>query len=1469
MKRILKIFILVTLFLIGLVYLLLQSTPVQNYIIQKITESLETKLGSKVRIGHVDIDFFHGVKFDEVIFCDLHDDTVLYSKEIKLDVGEINWSKKKISINYILLRQANIELQRHQGDNRWAYLILLDNFKSKSKDPSSKQADWAIEIAKIELDDCTFQHENGRASHNENQFDADHLKFRHLSGNLTNLKMEGDSTQFQVSNLRTEEQCGFKVNKLNSLITLTSHELNLSQLQIITPYSVIKDQIVMRFDSIEDFDEIISNVKIEAHLDNSIISFDDLSLFSSDLRGMHQKISLSVTTRGTIDNLKCKNIIAHFGKDSYFKGNATLKGLPDIYETFFDISTKDALLNKDDLEYLLGENLPEEISKLGTINYTVKVIGFMRDFVLDGNFNTAAGIAKTDLNLKFPKGKTESYSGLATFNNFNLGKLTGNNLMEGVSGSITVNGSGLTIKTINTKIIANLNSIRFNNYTYQNITAHGNIANKQFVGKAIIEDENLKLDFNGTIDYSKPEAVFDFDAIVKNANLHTLHLDSTNSILNFQVQMKLKGDKITNIYGDALIPYISYQRDYKKYEFKNLALTSKTFAGRRAISITSDVVDASIDGNYNFNNLVNALENECFNLYPEYFKNYPKTPTQDFVFKINLKKPEEFIELLNPNLKLKPTVVDGYFNSLTHTYALNLKSKQITFNAMLLDSVIIHSQKKLDEPFYLHASTRRIHQESTLSPWVTSDTLILVCDQNSISAFINAIDKTTGNKINIESAFNFMSDGIALQLKNSEGTFSRVNFNFNQKEPIFINKTGVLFHDFTIQSEQQEVVVNGLLSEHNDEPLNLAIHKFQLNTLNSMVKDMGVKLYGEVNGNIRVSNPLNNPYFSSDSNGITVKTFQVDNDTFGNLKINSGYNKSDNIIYSTVRFTDGDLQNLMLEGKIYSNKKTNYLDFDIVMGETPTKVLNFVFKGIASQLEGKLSAKAKLTGTFDQPEINGTGYLKGGGFTVDYLKTHYRIENEILITKNSFELKNAKLYDETNRMAIADVKVNHVNFDKWYLDINIKNLSNFKILNTTTRDNDLFYGTGYATGNVSIIGPVENIKMVMNLKSNRGTLINIPLSNPEYSSKSSYITFKEKSQKSNKAYKVSLSGLELEMNLDINEDAYIKLIFDSQLGDIIEGTGDGNIRMNVTPTGDFAMYGFYEIIHGKYLFTKFDVFNKPFVVKSGGRITWDGDPYAAKVNLEAVYNISQANAASLLQAKTTTSSADPVAYIPVNCILFLKGLLFKPDITFNLEIPKLQNFNDPQLENTVKTYITSWQQNPDELNRQVFSLLFFKRFFPLDNAANATGNSSAAQAGAGGYTALGDLLTAQLTNWLGQVFKNNPFGIDYNKADPTRTGIWVFKLSKKFFNDRLVLEGNYILDGEATNNVTGNVSVQVLLDKSGQLRFTVFSKKLNNKFTDNQNILTSGVGFFWRKEFNTFRRRKKAPSFINTSAVTP
>ena len=79
-----------------------------------------------------------------------------------------------------------------------------------------------------------------------------------------------------------------------------------------------------------------------------------------------------------------------------------------------------------------------------------------------------------------------------------------------------------------------------------------------------------------------------------------------------------------------------------------------------------------------------------------------------------------------------------------------------------------------------------------------------------------------------------------------------------------------------------------------------------------------------------------------------------------------------------------------------------------------------------------------------------------------------------------------------------------------------------------------------------------------------------------------------------------LGGLEMDLNVEVTEDAQVQLIFDPKVGDIIETSGRGDLRMQLDQSQGFRMFGDVELLKGNYLFTLQNVINKRFEIESGG-----------------------------------------------------------------------------------------------------------------------------------------------------------------------------------------------------------------------------------------------------------------------------
>ena len=311
------------------------------------------------------------------------------------------------------------------------------------------------------------------------------------------------------------------------------------------------------------------------------------------------------------------------------------------------------------------------------------------------------------------------------------------------------------------------------------------------------------------------------------------------------------------------------------------------------------------------------------------------------------------------------------------------------------------------------------------------------------------------------------------------------------------------------------------------------------------------------------------------------------------------------------------------------------------------------------------------------------------------------------------------------------------------------------------------------------------------------------------------------------------------------------MIFDERTGDIIKGNGEGNLTMILDDVGDFYLYGKYIIQRGDYLFTALDVFPKKFVIDRGGTITWSGDPYDAQIDLSALYNL-KASPYRLVSSSITTDE-EKAAYnrlIDVTSKLYLKGNLFSPDIKFDFDIPSIEDLGAGVNNSHLARVVAQIKNEPEELNRQVFSLLIFNSFMTPTFASE--GNSRFNATSDALNTSVSELISTQVGSWLSQIDDRWKVNLQYKNETPEQQSEFVFSLGRRFLNDRLLVDGSY----DAAQSLAPSFNVEYSITKDGKIKVRAYSKSTAN-ITYNSNVTTQGVGFIFRKEFNSIFRRKK------------
>jgi hypothetical protein len=250
----------------------------------------------------------------------------------------------------------------------------------------------------------------------------------------------------------------------------------------------------------------------------------------------------------------------------------------------------------------------------------------------------------------------------------------------------------------------------------------------------------------------------------------------------------------------------------------------------------------------------------------------------------------------------------------------------------------------------------------------------------------------------------------------------------------------------------------------------------------------------------------------------------------------------------------------------------------------------------------------------------------------------------------------------------------------------------------------------------------------------------------------------------------------------------------------------------------------------------------------GSRISWDGDPYRARIDIKAIYNL-RAPLADLMPEDSTSNLR---RRSPVDLELHMTSYLLSPEVTFDIRLPNADEATKERLRSIL--YVNQNSVNEQEMNQQVFGLLFLNRFLPPSSGTGQNVGSRGAPGLNNGY----EMLSNQMSNWLSKISDQFDVGVNYRQGDEYTGDEFDLSLSTELFSNRLVLDGNvgYSNSNQIQNNdqsnFIGEFTVEYKLSRDGRLRVSGFNRSVNNNLLQTVSPYTQGVGLFYREEFDAF-----------------
>jgi hypothetical protein len=1452
-----------------MLFLAVQTDGFQTWLANRLTAYLSAETNSKITVGRVSIRFFTSASLREVYVESPAKDTLFYFDEIGVRIDDISTKDKRLAIGKLTLTNGFFNLINQKGQEH-DNLYFLTSYFSSGDTTDTTASPWKIKLKELELDNFRFVYHDYNEAPIPFGVDFSHIDVQNVYGDLHDIHFVNDSIFAAIDQLKFKEKSGFEMQELSAIAKVSGTEIRVLSLEATTPYSHVDGDVELDYNDWLDFDDFITRVKWKGNLHPSKVSFRDISYFATDLEGLHRTLEIEGDFKGTVDKFKGRNAVLSWGNNSVFRGNFQITGLPELDDTYLDVMAEEVRTSTRDVEWIPSYpftegktlQLPDNLDCLGEVNFKGKFTGFFSDFVAYGNINTAIGYISSDINLKLDnKSGKYSYKGTLNTSQFDVGLLTQTPGLGVISMDANVEGSGFKIADVNASLSGKVGLVVYRGYPYRNVNVKGKIAKKLFNGTVDIHEEDVDFTFDGGVDFRGKLPVFDFTATINKLQLEKLNVIQLEEpySLKTSVNSRLVGNKLDDLSGTVDILNTFLQVDKKMYYLKEVRLDADRLDnGQRSLLLSSDILDASFNGYFEFAKLPAAFRE----IIPRYLPNVllpikGASTTEEFTFSVELKNTAVVTENFFPQFYFDPaTRLYGAVHAAQKSFDIHLDAPELRYKtARWLDLTTEFSAQGSSMNINVYADTLYYSKNG----YIPELDLKAEVDNNRIDYRLRLSDlDSMDNRLRWIGHFDFMAvDSFTFVVDSSFLTIDGMVWSMPARNLISYLPHGIHFSDFGIARSDESLMLNGWISNDSLKMIDLELQNFQLSHLNDALRANAIELSGQASGLAQFKDVFDDIRLETD---LQVAQLCVNGDTLGLAKVKTDYEDQSDELWLDVAIDRGTARVFDIEGRYFLKKKENNIDFHVTADNFYLHTLEQWMEGVVRNVRGKVSADLRITGTLEEPEVEGYADFRKAAATIDYLNTRYNFSSKVNIRKNEFDLNGITLVDENSHEAIVKGKITHTFFTDFRFDVEVFP-KNFQMLNTTLVQNSLYYGKANASGYARFSGSIDDMVMDIAVSPNKGTVINIPLNTASEVTTADFITFvKPKTETVEIEHQgtVNLSGLRLNMSLDMTPDAEINLIFDEKIGDVISGSGTGNLRMDINTIGDFNMYGTFTIDKGTYLFTLQNLINKRFQINQGGRITWSGDPYDANLDMTAVYTVFTGSLVNLIQDSTFQRR------VPVDCKLNLSNKLMNPSINYEIGV----RAQDPTIESMVRTVLNSEQ----EVNRQMFGLLVFNQFLPPSVNTSSVGKFDA---GAGAVASASELLSNQVSNWLSQLSKDVSIGFNYRAKDTYSNEEIQLMFSKTMFNDRLLVETNVGVTGATAsttatnaNNVVGEFYTEYKVSKDGRFRVKAYNRSNADDLINFNAPYTQGVGVFFRQDFNSLRDLKERMGLTKKKELT-
>ncbi|MBA5246327.1 translocation/assembly module TamB [Marnyiella aurantia] len=1413
---------------------------------------------NRIKLTNFDIDYgddntktFGKVKFAE-----------LSSKVNKLDLQNSDFV-----VDNVTLKGADINAKLFMPASGDA--ATNDNTETNNQNTDKS---LALQLNRLTFDDVRVVYDNTAIPVTRRGMDFNHLNFSELDLEVRNFQMKDGTFAGTVNSAVVREGRGLDIRRFETDFVYGEKQAYLKDLYLQTSKTLLRDELVLNYNSPEQLSANPGAARISANLQNSKVGFSDIlmlvpSLSSTVPFNKYPNAVVNVNTRlkGSLNDLQIQHLQLSGIDRLKVNASGNVKNAMNPDNLLYDLNIRELSSDARTVQNLLPENtLPSNI----TLPSFFRISGLAKGSTQVVNTNlkltTTLGNAAIRASVDMRRKNQERYDILANLQNLQIGTIIQNKDLRSVTGQIAVKGQGFDPNRAIANLKGNISSVHYNGYTYRNMNLAGTVNRGAYIVNLDSKDPNanLKLRASGVFSEKNP-------SIKVNGNIQKLDL---NKLGFYKDQMILAGEldgDFTSLDPDAPNGYL-YLRNFAVSDTKDVfplqevALTARSTADSNSISLQSQIADVDLTGKYKLTQIFGSLM-QTVNQYYQFQSPGTATasvdPNQYFSFNAKVKD-DDLLRRFVPQLtSFEPVVLTGNYVADTRQLQVNGQIPQVTYGKNNIRGGVI-TVSNADDALVYDVSLDEFKNESIALMKVNlngnvRDNLITynasTKDEKDATKFLLA---GTAEKIGDLTEISLNPDGLILDY---------TNWQVAAENSLQIGSRGIVANNFAVSNAGSEI---RLQSETNvpNSPLNVTIRDFKIESITEILKKDSLLAKGNINGTAQLRDLKNNMTFTSD---LAVTDLFVYGNPVGNVdvKVNS---ESSQLLRADVQISGND-NDVQLLGTY--NTSSGNLDMNLDMNRLQMQTVQGLSLNAIENAEGYLSGDLKIAGNLDAPSILGDVKFNDVGLGITQLGSKFsNINDEINFTTRGIDFDDFQIKDESGNAITIDGSVLTESYRDFAFNLDV-DADDFKVVDSKKDNDKLMYGVLAVDAGLRIRGDLDLPRVDGSIAVTDVTDFTfvLPQSSPALEDREGIVEFIDQDQialretvtADSLTNQSDIKGLDVNVNIEVTKEAKISLLIDKANGDFVALQGEAQLTGGIDPSGKTTLVGVYEVDQGAYEMSV-SLLRRKFEIQKGSTITWTGEPTTANLDVTAVYKTDAAPLDLLQQQLTGVTGNELNQYkqrIPFNTLLIMRGELMKPVITFDITTDEENSSVSATVLDNTRAKLDQLRREEAEMNKQVFALLLLNRFIGENPFQSETGLSASTLA----KQSVSRILSEQLNNLAADLVGGVELNFDLESTEDyssgsrnERTDLNV-DLSKRLFDDRLkVTVGNNFgilgdtRQNEQTTNIAGDVTLDYSLSKDGRYMLRAYRKNDYQVALQGQ-VIETGVGFIITLDYDKFR----------------